>query len=95
MKTSLLIALLMTSNVYAASNLACPAQAINWDSNGNSPYQIYAKCEGNLPEAVSGTILTIEARTSEMAGNGYGFAKFLCENGLWVIVKNDPASCAD
>lgn len=87
--------LFIATSASAASLRDCPAQDINWDSDGKSPYQEHAYCEGSVPAAVSGTVLKIEALKSQAIGNGVGFATFRCEDGTWVIESDFSGICAD
>lgn len=80
-----LFALLLGANTFAQTNSQpnCPAQIIHWDSEGNSPYVIYAECAGPLNAAPSGSTQIVQASTDD--AGGVGSALFRCENGTWVI----------
>lgn len=94
MKFVFLLVLFFSFSYVQAQERPCEAQAeVTWDSDGHSPYQIYAECIGSLPAANSGTSQGIEALISEQQGNGGGHAIFLCVDGTWSITT--LFNCAD
>lgn len=91
----LLLVLLSVSYAHAQQNQSndCGPQTVTWDSDGHSPYQIYAECIGDLAVAPSGVTQSISASVSEEAGNGVGGAAFICIDGTWKITRD--FNCAD